>query len=129
MTTDRRLRVGLAFFGGVYVVTALFMIVAPGTFFDEVGPWGSRNDHYVRDLATYNLALGVVLLAALRFRSWRAPALAAAALQYAAHAVNHLVDISEADPEHIGPPTFAAIALGAILLAWLLREAMRERGS
>ena len=123
---DRRLRVGLAFFGAVYVATAIFMIVAPGTFVDEIGPWGPHNDHYVRDLSTYNLALGVVLLAALRLPSWRAPALAAAAVQYAAHAVNHLVDISESDPERVGPPTFAAIAIGTFVLVWLLRAALRE---
>ena len=50
----------------------------PGFFFDEIGPYGARNDHYMGDLATWYLALGAVALVAVRRARWRVPVLALA---------------------------------------------------
>jgi len=47
------------------------MILAPGWFFRNVGPFGPRNDHYTRDNATMSIAFGAVGLTALRRPSWR----------------------------------------------------------
>jgi len=46
--------------------------------------------------------------------------LALALVQYALHAVNHLIDIGDADPEQLGPANFASIAVTAALLGWML---------
>ena len=48
----------LAVFGAVQVVLGLLLWLTPGFFFDEIGPYGVRNDHYMGDLATWYLALG-----------------------------------------------------------------------
>ncbi len=117
---------GLIAFGVYHLALALFMAVAPGTFFEEIGPFGAQNDHYIRDTATFNLAFGAALLAAIRYQSWRVPVLALVVVQFALHAINHLVDIGEADPEWVGVADFVSLTVATVLLAGLLREAWRD---
>jgi hypothetical protein len=110
---------GLAGFAAVQLGLALFMVVAPHAFYTAIGPFGARNDHYVRDVATYNAALGVGLLIAIRHASWRAPVLAIMTVQFALHSINHLLDISDADPAWIGYFDFFALAAATLQLAGL----------
>jgi hypothetical protein len=117
---------GLLAFGAFHLALGLFMVVAPGTFFTEIGPFGVQNDHYIRDTATYNLAFGAVLLAAVRYPSWRVPVLAVVLVQFALHTVNHLVDIGEADPEAVGVLDFAGLLVATVLLAGLALRVMRR---
>ncbi len=56
----------LAVFGAVQLVLGLLLWLTPGFFFDEIGPYGVRNDHYMGDLATWYLALGAATLVAVR---------------------------------------------------------------
>jgi hypothetical protein len=119
--------VGLGAFALYNLALSLFMVVAPGAFFELIGPFGERNDHYTRDNATFGLALGVAALIAVRVRSWRLPVLAVLAVQFALHAVNHLVDISAAQPQVVGPVDFALLTLGAILAVLLAVRARREQ--
>ena len=108
------------------IATGLLMAIDPTTFFEEIGPYGVQNDHYIRDAASFTLALGLVLaIAAFRPR-WRPAAIAGALFQYALHSVNHLVDIGEAEPERLGPVNFILLALGAALLGWMFVAATRE---
>jgi hypothetical protein len=116
----------LVVFGLTQLAIGLFLAIAPGTFFDAIGPFGTRNDHYMRDLATFYVALGVAGLAAVRRPSWRVPVLALGTIEFGLHAVNHLADIGEADPSWNGPATFAAVAASTVLLAWMLRVAARD---
>jgi len=115
----------LLIIGGIQLATGLLMAIDPGTFFEEIGPYGVQNDHYIRDAATFTLALGMVLtIAAFRPR-WRVAAIAGALFQFALHAVNHLVDIGETEPERLGPVNFVLLALGAALLGWMFVTATR----
>lgn len=115
----------VALFGVTQLALGLTMVIAPGFFYDNVGPFGARNDHYLADVATFYLALGAVALVAARRAAWRVPVLALATLQYALHAVNHLVDIGEADPGWLGPADFVSLALTTVLLGWMLDVARR----
>jgi hypothetical protein len=115
----------LLLFGAVQLAIGLTMAVAPGFFFDNVGPFGARNDHYLGDVATFYLALGVTALVAARRSAWRVPVLAFATLQYLLHSVNHLVDIDKADPRWLGPADFVSLALTTLLLGWMLQVARR----
>ena len=101
----------------------LLMIVAPGTFFEELGAYGVQNDHYIRDNATINLAFAGGLLVAAGRPAWRAPVLAVIGIQYAAHVINHVFDAGETDPGWQGP--FAVVSLAALgaLIVWLWRQA------
>jgi hypothetical protein len=112
-------------FAAIQIVTGALLWLAPGFFFEEVGPYGARNDHYMADLATWYLASGAAVLVAVARPAWRVPVLFLVAVQYALHALNHLLDVSEADPGWLGPANLVAIALGAVLLAWMVREAAR----
>jgi hypothetical protein len=75
-TRARYVEVILIVFGVYSVLLAVFMFVAPGTFFDTLGNFGARNDHYIFDNATFEFPLGLMMLAAARWSSWRVPALA-----------------------------------------------------
>ena len=118
-------RVGLLGFGLYHLAIGLFMAVDPATFYEVIGPFGERNDHYIRDVATFQIPLGVTLLAAVRQRSWRAPLLAFATLQWTLHALNHLVDIGAAATVWVGVADFVLLAAGAAVLGWLLLRALR----
>lgn len=115
---------------GVYLLAlSIFQLLAPGAFFDAIGPFGDRNDHYIRDGASFGLALAVLALVAAWAGSWRLPALVTLVVHFTVHAANHLADIGEADPGWVGPADFAALALAAAALAGLLAIAWRrERG-
>ena len=111
----------LVFALGQLVLGALLWLT-PGFFFDEIGPYGTRNDHYMGDLATWYLALGGVALLAVRNASWRLPVLVLAFVQYALHSFNHLLDVGEADPEWLGPANLASLVLTCVLLGWMVNS-------
>lgn len=116
----------LVVFGLTQLALGLFLAIAPGAFFDAIGPFGTRNDHYMRDLSTFYIALGAAGLVAVRRPAWRVPVLAIATVEFALHALNHLLDIGDSDPAWNGPATFATVAASAALLAWMLRVAARD---
>jgi hypothetical protein len=115
----------LVLFGAGQVVLGLLLWVTPGFFFEEIGPYGVRNDHYLGDLATWYLALGAVTLVAVRRVGWRVPVLALAFIQYALHSFNHLIDVNHAHPKWLGPANLISLVLTTLLLAWML-NAQRE---
>ena len=129
MGSSRELRALLILFGVTQAAIGILMWVAPGTFFDDIGPFGTRNDHYLGDLATFYIALGAAGLVAVRRPAWRVPVLALAALEYVLHALNHLLDVNEAHPHANGPATLVAVAAGGVVVGWMLWLAVREAGA
>ena len=115
------LRPLLALLGAYHLLLGTAMVIAPRRFFDEIARYGAYNDHYIRDVATFYVALGAVLLVAVARESWRIPLLAFATLQYALHVVNHLWDVADAEPSWLGPANVVALALIGVLTGWLLR--------
>lgn len=116
----------LAAFGATQLALGAYQALAPRSFFDFLGTFGAYNDHYIRDTATFYLALGIVALLAASRPTWRPVVIAFAATQYALHTVNHIVDAGDADPTALG--VFDAVSLGvlAVLLVWMWRaEAAR----
>lgn len=119
------MRIGIVGFAAYHFAIAGLMIFAPHTFFTDIGPFGTQNDHYLRDTASFNLAFGVSLAVAYRRVQWRAPILFCVALQFALHTLNHLADIGSAHPRWIGPFDFASLLLATAALAWLARASTR----
>lgn len=117
------LTAGIALFAVYHLGLAALMAFAPHYFFTKIGPFGIRNDHYIRDLATYNAAIGAGLLVAVRRRSWRVPLLAVVTLQFALHSLNHLIDINAAHPNWNGYFDFFSLAIATVVLAWFWRLA------
>ncbi len=126
---DAALRAGLLAFAAVQLGLALFMAIAPHAFYTSIGPFGAGNDHYVRDVATYNAALGVGLAVAVARPSWRVPVLAVTTVQYALHSLNHLIDIGRAHPRWVGYLDFFALLAASVQLALLWRLAARKPAS
>jgi len=110
----------LAAFAALQLLTGALLWLAPGFFYEQVGPFGPRNDHYMGDLATWYLALGALALVAVRRREWRGPVLALALGQNVLHAMNHLLDVGDADPAWLGPATLISLVLLSGLVAVML---------
>ena len=115
-------------FGAGQLVLGLLLWLTPGFFYDEIGPYPPRNDHYMADVATFYLALGAVALASVSRERWRVPVLTLALVQYGLHSLNHLIDIGGSEPGWLGPANFVSLLLTTVLLGWMLtreREAVR----
>jgi hypothetical protein len=124
--SERAMRMILIAFGLGQLGLGSWQAIDPGSFYDALAGFGERNDHYMRDLATFPLAIGAGVLVSVSRPSWRVPVLAVALMWYAAHAVNHLADIGKGDPDWVGPADFAALALTTALLGYLCFVAARQ---
>ncbi|MGV0871738.1 hypothetical protein [Mycolicibacterium sp. XJ879] len=128
-TTPTRTRAGfvevtLVVFGVYALAIGLFMLVAPGVFFDTLGNFGVRNDHYIFDNATFEIPQGLMLLAALRWRSWRVPALAFATVHWVLHTISHIVDPHHGAGDWIGWLEAGGLAATTVILAIALRASI-----
>ena len=111
---------------GVYALgIGLFMLFLPGTFFDTLGTFGVRNDHYIFDNATFEIPQGLLLLAAVRRVSWRLPALGFATLHWALHSISHIVDPHHGAGDLIGWLEAGGLVATSVILAIALRESVR----
>jgi hypothetical protein len=122
-------RLALLVLGVTQIALALWMVADPGSFFTHVGGFGVRNDHYLRDVATFEMALGVVALIAVRRPSWQLPVLTFAALQFTLHAINHIRDAGDAVGSTSGAFDAISLATGAVLFAVLAWSLARKRGA
>jgi hypothetical protein len=122
---EARLRTILLVAAAYHLVLGAVMALAPGAFYDTLGKFPPENHHYIKDVSTFYVALGVVFYVSVRRRSWRTPVLTFAALEYALHAINHLVDVNEATSALTGWFDFFALALIALLFAALASFAWR----
>ncbi len=125
MIGERALRAILVVIAAYHVATGLLALVAPDTFFDQIGHYGIENSHYVGDVGAFMLAFGVAVGVSVVRPAWRAPILWLGALWYGIHAVNHAFDTGEAKSEGRGWGDTIAIALGGLLSAWLARVSER----
>jgi hypothetical protein len=84
--------------GLAQLVPALWIVIAPHSFFDHVGPFGSYNSHYLGDAAAFQAGIAVPLIAAARYEALRAGALAITLAAVSVHAINHWIDVNDAHP-------------------------------
>jgi hypothetical protein len=123
--TEPTLRAVLAVIAAYHVITGALALIAPGTFFDEIGRYGIENSHYVGDVGAFTIAFGVALGVAVVRPSWRVPILGLGALWYGFHAINHAFDTGEARSESRGWTDSVLLALGALGAVWLARVSAR----
>jgi hypothetical protein len=128
MIGERALKAILILIAAYHVVTGGMALIAPDTFFEEIGMYGVENSHYVGDVGAFILAFGVAVGISVVRPSWRAPILWLGALWYGFHAINHAFDTGEARSEARGWGDTALIAFGALASAWLARVAERLNG-
>jgi uncharacterized membrane protein len=125
--SEGALRAILLVAGILQLATGLLAMIAPGTFFEEIGRYGIENLHYVGDVGAFQVAAGVGLLVAAERSSWRVPILTVGAVWLAAHAINHAFDVDEARSDARGVFDTVALALGAVGSYYLARVADRLR--
>jgi hypothetical protein len=113
--------------GTIQLATALWMVLGPRSFFEEVGPYGFANPHYIRDVATFTAATGGALLVAARHASWRVPVLGTSIIQYALHTANHIADADNALTESLGPLNVALLGAGLLVQLVMLRFTLVSR--
>jgi hypothetical protein len=117
-------KVTLIVFGLYALALGLFMMLAPGTFFDTLGTFGVRNDHYIFDNATFEVPQGLLMLAAVRWVSWRVPALAFATLHWALHSLSHIIDPHHGAGDLIGWLEAGGLVATTLILAIALRASV-----
>lgn len=125
MIGERTLQAVLAVVAAYHATIGLLALVAPDTFFDQIGHYGLENSHYVGDVGAFMLAFGVAVAIAVVRPSWRAPLLWLGALWYGFHAINHAFDTGEAKSEGRGWTDTLLLAFGAVGAAWLARVSER----
>jgi len=123
--TEQTMRVVLALIAAYHVVTGALALMAPNTFFEQIGKYGVENSHYVGDVGAFTIAYGFGLALAITRPRWRAPVLWLGALWYGFHALNHAFDTGEARSEARGWTDTILLALGAVLSGWLARVSER----
>ncbi len=128
MIGERTLKAVLAFVAAYHVVLGAMQLLAPDTFFEQIGNYGIENSHYIGDVGAFTLAFGIAVGIAVVRPAWRAPLLWLGALWYGLHAVNHAFDTGEAKSEGRGWGDTLLIGFGALGAAWLARVSERLNG-
>lgn len=125
MIGEKALKAILILIAAYHVVTGGLALIAPDTFFEQIGTYGVENSHYVGDVGAFIFAFGVAVGISVVRPAWRAPILWLGALWYGFHAINHAFDTGEARSEARGWGDTLLIAFGALASAWLARVAER----
>jgi hypothetical protein len=123
--TEKALKAVLVVIAAWHIVVGGMGLVAPDTFFDQIGHYGIENSHYVGDVGAFMLAYGVAVAISIWRVSWRAPILWLGAIWYGFHALNHAFDTGEAKSEARGWSDTLLLAFGGVAAAWLARVSER----
>jgi Domain of unknown function (DUF4345) len=123
--SEREMRWALVFPAAYLLITGVMAMVAPHTFFDQIGHYGTENSHYVGDVGAFTAASGIGVLIAIWRPSWRAPLLWVGAAWFGLHALNHAFDVGEARSDARGITDTVLLALGGVGSAYLARVAQR----
>ena len=126
--TERAMQIVLGITGFYLVASGVLAMVAPDTFFDDIGRYGVENSHYVGDVGAFMLAAGIALAVCVVRPSWRVPILWTGAFWFGLHALNHAFDTGEARSEARGWLDTILLALGAVGSAYLATVAARMEG-
>src|SRR3954469_6136460 len=70
---QRILPVAVGALAAYELALGLWMVVAPRSFYDQVAAFGGYPPHFIRDVATWQVALGVTLAAAVGRAARRPP--------------------------------------------------------
>ena len=125
--SERSLQIGLVFFGALNLLTGLSQLLAPGWFFDNIGPYGLQNDHYIGDVGAFYIAAGAALLLSVSRPGWRPPLLYMSAAWYAIHAINHAFTVGDDNKSDAhGIAQTILLAIGAAALAYM--ASVSDRG-
>jgi hypothetical protein len=110
---------------GLYYTTfGALLFFSPHTFWSRIATIGQFNEHYARDVGSFLLPLGVLLLAAISDPAQFRLILVFAAAASALHAVSHLADGIRSTRDFVSTACLAAVA---VLLAAIVPRQARGR--
>ena len=112
--------------GVTQLATGVLAFVAPGAFYDLAAGYPPENDHFLKDVGSWNVALGAIALYGARRPDWHVPLLGFLALQYVLHTISHVIDVNQSDPDWHGIFGVVTQSFGALVLAALF---LRERAA
>jgi hypothetical protein len=105
-----------------FLVTGVGAMAAPESFFDSVATFEPYNQHFVQDIGSFNLGLGMVLVLALRPRADALfAALAGAAIGSGAHVLSHVIGWDLGGTPELDVPLFAVLTI-LLAVAALVRH-------
>lgn len=111
----------------VFLVTGLWAMLAPASFYVWVAPFPPYNRHFLHDAGAFQIGLGATLLLALRWRNALFVTLLGVGAGATLHALSHILDRDlggrRSDPLSLG--LLAALLLLAALRQW--NVARKER--
>lgn len=125
----RRVRIGLALLATPTLITGLWAILAPASWYSDYGhgvappsAFGHYNEHFVQDLGSGYLGIGAVLLLAVLWPRREAVqvALIGFVVFSAPHLVVHLVEAGKLTRTGYLVTT-GALLLGTVVALWVLR--------
>jgi hypothetical protein len=113
--------------GLTQLVPALWIVIAPHSFFAHVGPFGTYNSHYLGDAAAFQAGIAIPLIAAARYEALRAGTLAVTLAAVSLHAINHWIDVNAANGSSNADVTDAVLlTILALLTIAPLQAALRR---
>jgi hypothetical protein len=120
----------IAALGVSQILISIWMVAAPRSFFEHVGPFGTYNSHYLGDTAAFQAGIGLALLVSYWVRPLRAGALAALLAAAGLHLVNHIVDVGDAHTgSSAGVVDVFTVGALVVLTAFVLRAVLSEDSS
>lgn len=126
----RHLPLGIALLAVANLGPALWILVDPHSFFEQVGPFGAYNAHYLGDAAAFQGGIGVALAASLAWPALRPGALVATLAVTTLHALNHWIDVGEAHAgSDAGLVDAVSLTMLALLIVGLVRASLWERAA
>jgi hypothetical protein len=105
-----------------FVVTGLWALVSPNTFFDALVAFPPYNTHLMRDIGVFTLGAAGALLTAVRFKDKLLVALIGASTAAIAHVISHVVDSDKGG----NPTDIPLLAVFAAILVAGTAVRMRE---
>src|SRR3712207_6319977 len=111
--------------GITQLVVGVWTFASPESFYDVIATYPPENDHFLKDIGAWNLALGGAAVYAARTPSWQRGMLAVLAVLYAMHAISHAIDVDQADPQSMAIFTLITQVLAALLFAGLFARERR----
>lgn len=103
--------------GSFYTFVGLAQLVAPLWFFTTIGPYPPFNRHYIGDLGSFTLPMGIALLLAVRNPFQHRLFIGFVAAGSLIHSLNHLYDdLVGATPDPVGT---AILVIFALVLVWV----------
>jgi len=122
MTSSAMVRVSWVLAVAFFVVTGLWPLVSPDTFFNALVAFPPYNAHLMRDIGVFTLGAAGALLAAVRFKDTLLVALIGASTAAVVHVVSHVVDSDKGG----NPTDIPLLAVFAAILVVGTAVRMRE---